>query len=111
MSEAVDEAAVEKKLQSILGALNRHAFFNVSVICVCIQAEIQLVKNLCGGDAAATAVFLSTTSSIAGLTEFILNPTIGRLSDSFGRRRFLLIGCSYAVVGNTLVGELFGNPH
>eukprot|EP01047_Picozoa_sp_COSAG01_P080465 COSAG01_NODE_15657_length_1314_cov_1.520165_1_plen_284_part_00 len=137
-SEAPDEGEqrLERQIQQVLGALNRHAFFNVCVVCTTIQAEIQLVKGLFGGDAAATAVFLSTTSSCvrtycrpssystravrvpttsdpgvvascvlqAGLTEFILNPTIGRLSDTFGRRRFLLLGCSYAVVGNTLVG-------
>ena len=104
LAEAKGHAEFERKIQGTLSALNRHAFFNVCVVCTTIQAEIMLVKDLMGGDAAATAMFLSTTSSMAGMTEFILNPTVGRLSDTFGRRRFLLMGCSYAVVGNTLVG-------
>ena len=57
------EQRLERQIQRVLGALNRHAFFNVCVVCTTIQAEIQLVKGLYGGDAAATALFLSTTSS------------------------------------------------
>jgi hypothetical protein len=40
----------------------------VAVVTVSIQAEIMLVKALYGGDAARTAVFLSTTSGLAGAT-------------------------------------------
>ena len=78
---AIDDAVLDKKVEPLLSALNRHAFLNVCVVCTSIQAEIQLVKALCGGDAAAAALFLSTTSSCAGCTEFLLNPTVGKLSD------------------------------
>eukprot|EP01045_Picozoa_sp_COSAG04_P041660 COSAG04_NODE_12776_length_636_cov_0.525140_1_plen_208_part_10 len=105
MSEEPSNDA-QRRMASTLGGLNRRAFLNVSVVTLCIQAEIQLVTELCGGDAARTALFLSTTSGFVGLTEFLLNPTLGRLSDRFGRRFFLLIGCTYCAVGNTLVGLL-----
>lgn len=93
-------------MASTLGALNRHAFLNVAVVTMAIQADIQLVTDLYGGSVADTALFLSTTSGFVGLTEFLLNPTIGRLSDRFGRRFFLLIGCTYCTFGNAMVGLL-----
>jgi DHA1 family tetracycline resistance protein-like MFS transporter len=103
---AEPKPAAERQMASTLGALNRHAFLNVTVVTMAIQSEIQLVTDLFGGSVADTALFLSTTSGFVGLTEFLLNPTIGRLSDRFGRRFFLLIGCSYCAVGNTIVGLL-----
>jgi DHA1 family tetracycline resistance protein-like MFS transporter len=98
-----DESAAEKKKQSQIGSLCTHGFLNVTVLCVTIQAEIQLIRALFKGDVAKSAQFLSMTAGMAGLTEFLLNPTVGKLSDAYGRRNFLLIGCAWATIGNFLV--------
>lgn len=98
-----EEDAAEKARQEQLNALCIHGFLNVTVLCTTIQAEIQLINNLFNGDIAKSAQFLSATAACAGLTEFLLNPTIGKLSDAYGRRGFLLIGCSWCFVGNALV--------
>ena len=44
MSEEPSKDA-QRRMASTLGALNRHAFLNVSVVTLCIQAEIQLVTE------------------------------------------------------------------
>lgn len=97
------EVQCRATLQRNLGALNRHAALNNLVLMLTVQAEIQLCTTIFAGDIGRTARFLSSTASMVGLFEFCVNPSIGKLSDRFGRKMFLLMGCSWAVVGNTLV--------
>ena len=89
--------------ERLLQGLCRHATLNVLVVCTNLQSEVTLVNKLYKGDAAAGAQFLSRTAALAGLTEFLLNPSVGRLSDTLGRKRFLMLGASFAAIGNALV--------
>lgn len=102
-SESSRESECRKALQRNIGALNRHAALNNLVLMLTVQAEIQLCSSIFRGDVGRTARFLSSTASAVGLFEFCVNPSIGKLSDRFGRKMFLLMGCSWAVLGNTLV--------
>ena len=97
------EAQCRLAMQRNLNALNRHAALNNLVLMLTVQAEIQLCTTIFSGDVGRTARFLSSTASAVGLFEFCVNPSIGKLSDRFGRKLFLLMGCSWAVIGNTLV--------
>jgi MFS family permease len=99
----MQEVACKEALQRNISALNRHAALNNLVLMLTVQAEIQLCTVIFAADVGRCARFLSTTASAVGLFEFCVNPSIGKLSDRFGRKMFLLMGCSWAVVGNTLV--------
>jgi len=49
------------------------------------------VKDACNGNQLRAAKLLASFGGLAGATEFMLNPIIGRLSDRFGRRPLLLL--------------------
>lgn len=46
---------------------------------------------------------LAATSAGAGLLQFLINPSIGKLSDTFGRKLFFLAGPSFNVISNALI--------
>ena len=53
------------------------------------QSRPLLVQRICGSQTQAAAK-MATFASLGGLSEFILNPLMGRLSDRFGRRPILM---------------------
>merc|ERR1719183_2577083 len=57
-----------------------------------IQTEPFLIKDLCMGDMARAQRLLANTQGLVGVIGLLLNQMGGRLSDSMGRRRFLLVG-------------------
>jgi MFS family permease len=81
-----------------------HMFFRVFNTCQNIQGEPQLVLNLCGGDVSAGMRLLAASSTCTGLIQFLINPTIGKLSDTFGRKKFFLVGPAFNVISNALIG-------
>lgn len=48
--------------------------------------------DLCKGDVSKAMTVLATSSAACGLLQFVVNPTLGGASDTFGRKRFLAIG-------------------
>ena len=102
-----DDASLSApEAQSVFASLLRHNVLHLTVACLPIQADIMTAQRLHGGNVADAAKFLSTTASLCGLSEFLVNPSLGSLSDTFGRRRFMMIGSAYHVVGNLLVALL-----
>jgi MFS family permease len=75
---------------SVAMALYSNMFCNVTGICLLLQSRPTLVLAQCAGDTAAMAARLSSWSAGVGVLEFLLNPMAGKLSDSYGRRFFLL---------------------
>ena len=75
----------------------------VTLLCLPIQAEPMLFKALTAGDITRSAQLLSLGTATGGLVEFLINPTVGKLSDTHGRKMFMLIGPLYNAIGNILV--------
>jgi MFS family permease len=67
-----------------------HMALNIVGICTVLQVRPNLILNAVKGDTAKMATFLTSFSSCVGLLEFFLNPTAGKLSDQYGRRKFLI---------------------
>ena len=65
------------------------------------RAEILL--NILKGDSSQLASYLSTWTSVTAAIEFLVNPTIGRLSDAFGRKKFMMLSPYAAVILKTWV--------
>lgn len=77
------------------GSLNRislHMLLRVTVGCMGLAAEPLFVGHLCGGDASAAMRLLAQTTGLSGLVQFLLNPTFGTMSDTFGRKIFFMVG-------------------
>jgi MFS family permease len=46
---------------------------------------------------------LATSSTAAGLLQFLLNPSLGKLSDTYGRKLFMMIGPYFNVLSNAMI--------
>ena len=78
-------------------------FFRVFNSCQNIQGEPQLVLDLCNGDVSAGMRLLAASSTCTGLIQFLINPSIGKLSDKFDRKPFFQIGPAFNVLSNGLI--------
>ena len=95
----LDAATKAKNVQR----LYIHMFARVFNACQNIQGEPQIVLDLCRGDVSASMRLLATTSTAGGLLQFLANPSIGGLSDTYGRKAFLRIGPLFNIVSNATV--------
>ena len=68
------------------------------------QATPELVRSFAGGDPQLAVRALTTMSSLHSLVEVFVNPVFGRLSDSYGRKPFLIASALLLVVFRTPVG-------
>lgn len=82
--EAALVAQSQKSLQRNL--VYSHMCVNLSLSLICQSSRTQLLSELLKGNAAKCTALLSMWQSSVGALEFLLSPTIGRLSDSLGRR-------------------------
>lgn len=69
---------------------------NLGMMCVFTQniallSDTALITSSCG-DVGEAASALALTSSLAGATEFLLNPVIGKMADQYGRKWIYYIG-------------------
>ena len=86
--QAIDKAKMERSLRTTF----RHMMCNVGVNTVVVGIRPVLLLSLLKGDAARANKLLATWAGLIGLTEFIVNPALGRLSDQLGRKFFLMLG-------------------
>ena len=82
----------EARMQRSLQVTKIHMAVNVATNVLCITARPPLLLELVKGDTKYQAETLSMLAGGVGLTEYLLNPAIGRLSDAYGRKPFLLLG-------------------
>jgi len=86
--EKEQEARMYRTLQTTFN----HMAINVGVNTLCVTTRPNLLLELIGGDSQRSAELLSLWAGGIGTLEYLLNPTIGRLSDQYGRKPFLLMG-------------------
>ena len=96
-SKEAGELTPKQKSKIIL----RHALLQLICLCLPGQSEVQLFTDLCQGDANRAAQLLSITMSMSGAVEFFVGPTIGKLSDSIGRKPFFFGYPLYGMVAWT----------
>lgn len=71
---------------------------------VMLQSEVKMFSNAVGGNQAIMARALATSSGLTGVAGLLINQIGGKLSDSIGRRPFLMIGpitniaCGMAII-------------
>lgn len=103
---SVELDAKEKKQ---VDAICRSAFLMATSVALCVPARAPLVLAMKNGDAAATAQTMGLMSSTAALIEFLLNPVLGRLSDKYGRKPFLLMSTMVNAFLHSLVALMPGS--
>ena len=82
-----DEKAKKKQMR----VLYLHCTANMMVSMFTFMTRAEVLLPLVGGSFDRVAVYMSGWTSATALLEFLVNPTIGQLSDYYGRRIFLLL--------------------
>ena len=59
-----------------------------------------ITQQLYGGDVAVAAAVITQMTSLSGLLEFSLTPSLGRLSDVVGRRPFFIVCPALVALSN-----------
>ena len=86
-SGAAEVERDEKALRDrAVKALSISFLFGVSSLCAPLQLEPELITSVIyKGDVARAAAAIAAVSGLSGALEFVLNPTLGRLSDRLAR--------------------------
>jgi len=95
--------------QRKMNAICRSAFLAATAVAMCVPARAPMVLAMKKGDAAATAKTMGGMSTAAAAIEFLLNPILGRLSDKYGRKPFLLMSASVNMILHSLVTAFPGS--
>lgn len=96
------EDLTDEKRKKMATTINVHVFLSICQHVITLQSEVMLVRELCKDDVAATAQMLSNSSGLIGLLSLFVNQAGGKLSDSTGRKPYLLLG----PLGNVIWGLL-----
>ena len=91
MSDEKGTSMTPEAIKLTLKSLYAHCAINMSVSMLTFSTRSELLLPLVGGDYNRVAVYMSGWTAATAALEFLVNPTIGKLSDAFGRRIFLLI--------------------
>lgn len=91
-TSAPDIYPQDVKKQLLVNAAMVHCFQSMCQHMLLVQSEPMLVKQIYGDDAATAAQMLANTSSLSALIAIVFNQFGGKLSDSFGRKKFLMVG-------------------
>ena len=92
----------EKNKQIQLRLLNIHMLSNIALSLFTFSSRTTLLQQLVKNDSARMVNILSTWASTIGAAEFLLNPTMGRLSDYYGRKTFMLMSPVACVILKTI---------
>jgi DHA1 family tetracycline resistance protein-like MFS transporter len=98
-SDAKDDARKEE----IANTLCIASGLMMTAVTMVVPTRAPMVKEIKKGDAAATARAMGLMTAFAGVLELVLNPVLGKLSDEYGRKPFLLLAPTVNAVLHSLV--------
>lgn len=101
--KSAEDMRSEAELDKRLNVMCVSAGIMALSISICVPARAPLILAMKKGDASATAKTMGLMSSTAALLEIFMNPVLGRLSDKYGRRPFLMLGPAVTAILHTLV--------
>jgi len=105
--EDAEKQLARKKLKRSMQVTMYHMAINVGINTLCVTTRPNVLLEMLKGDAQRTGQMLSTWAGGIGAVEYLLNPTVGRLSDAYGRKPFLLLG---PLANLLLKGNMALNP-
>jgi len=83
--------------------VNFHFVVNLCSSLLTWQARSQLLLKFVNGDAKQMASWLARWTLVCGFGEFLLNPTVGKLSDAYGRKPVMILSPIMNLVMKSLV--------
>jgi len=98
-----ETAAEEQKRKRLTRAYCVSVFLQVLMHISTLMTEPVLLRDLCGGDLAKTTRLLANSQGVVGVLSPLIFQFGGKLSDSLGRRLFLLVGPAANIVNGLIV--------
>eukprot|EP00940_MAST-03C_sp_MAST-3C-sp2_P001318 g1318.t1 len=89
--------------QQQLMLVRSHCVINMAVSILNFSTRGEIMLKLLNGDTEKLSAYLGYWTSTTAAIEFLVNPTIGRLSDTIGRKPFLMLSPYAALVLKTWV--------
>jgi DHA1 family tetracycline resistance protein-like MFS transporter len=87
----------KQRKQQQFNLVMAHVTINMAVSIFNFQTRGELLKNVLGGDYSAVGRYMSYWTGLTACVEFLLNPTMGKLSDAYGRKPFMMLS-PYAAI-------------
>jgi len=97
MSEGSGGAEVEARERRMLHLVMGHQLCTLSTSLLTMQPRAQLLLKALGGDSAAVAVQISRGAFLLALSDLLLSPSVGALSDRVGRKPLMLLAPAVAL--------------
>jgi MFS family permease len=96
-------SAADVKKQRQLKLIRLHCFLNAFVSMLNYTTRTEILREICQNDFGRMASIMSTWTGTTAVFEFLLNPSVGSLSDAYGRRPLMLMAPYFAVILKTWV--------
>ena len=87
MKQQEEEESKRRKLKLI----SYHYTINAMLSLLTFNTRTTILRDLTNGNAQRMSSYMSTWSLCIGAAEFLLNPTVGRLSDTYGRKFWMCL--------------------
>lgn len=98
----------EERKEEIANTLCIASGLMMTAVTMVVPTRAPMVMIIKKGDAAATARAMGLMTTFAGVLELILNPVLGKLSDEYGRKPFLLLAPTVNACLHSLVAAFPG---
>lgn len=98
----------EERKEEIANTLCIASGLMMTAVTMVVPTRAPMVMIIKKGDAAATARAMGLMTTFAGILELILNPVLGKLSDEYGRKPFLLLAPTVNACLHSLVAAFPG---
>ena len=87
----------------VLKGISWTLVFKGLALTVLTQPRVKLMLDICHGNASTAAITLSKIRAVGALSEFLVGPFFGRLSDKLGRKFVMQLSMVSGVFGNGLI--------
>ena len=96
--QSKESGDADKKKQRQLQLIRLHCFLNAFVSMLTYTTRTEILRDLCDQDFARVASYMSGWTGTTAVSEFLLNPSVGSLSDAYGRKPLMLMAPYFALV-------------
>jgi MFS family permease len=87
-----NEEDLRKEKRRMVGIMLAHQLSIISISLLTMQPRTELFACACNRDTSEIAKYINSAAAMVALSDFIVSPALGSLSDSIGRRPCMLIG-------------------
>ena len=93
-----NQSKEDEKKKAQLKLVQTHCTINMAVSILNFTTRGEMLLPLVGGDYNQVSTYMATWTGVTAALEFLLNPTFGKLSDTYGRKPFMMLSPYAAII-------------